>query len=810
MATLLRNLGLGFRRLRRTPLFFLVVVATLGLGIGGTTAIFSVVHALLIEPLPYEEPDRLVRVYEVTQDGGFFTFSGPNYHDLRTGAESFVDVAVFDNTSYTLTESGPPERVVGQAVTPAFFTLLRAQPLVGRLFREEDAAEGAPAVTLLSEGLWRTRFGSRADVVGELIRLNGEAYEVVGVLPGDFGYPDRTARLWTPIELTSDVLVEERGAHYFDALARLAPGVSIDAARAEVEAIAARLAGEYPDSNVGSSMAVVPMHEDLVGDYRPALLVLLGAVGLVLLIACVNVANLFLVRALDRRRELAVRTAIGAGRAQLAGEVLVESLIVAAVGGAVGLLFASVATDAIVALQADDVPRLAGVGINGSVLLFAAAVSIGVGLAFGLAPAWRVTRQARLSEELKDGRGRMERPEHARLRSALVASQVVLAVVLLAGAALLGRSFLNLTNVDYGFRTDAVLTFNIALPEATYPETEQERRFFDRLVTEVQAIPGVRSAGAVFGLPLTGFGFVISVEELDGAPAYDDPADSRSVHVRFATPDYLATLETSVVEGRGLTPADREGAPPVVLVSETAAEMFWPGESALGHSIEIGMGLGELGRVRGEVVGVVEDVRFFSARSQPVPMLYASHAQFPVGFMTVAVHAEGEPASLIPAIRERLGAIDPDIPMYQVRTMDELASADLAQARFYALLLGLFGAMALTLAAVGLYGVVAYTVGRRTREIGVRKALGADGRDVLRMVLRQGAVVVGLGALVGLAGAFASGRLLGDLLFGLEPTDPVTLFGAAGVLVAVAMLATYIPARRATRIDPAVALREDA
>ncbi|MBW3554786.1 MAG: ABC transporter permease, partial [Gemmatimonadetes bacterium] len=490
MPTLFRNSALAFRRLRRAPLFFAVSVGTLAIGIGGNTAIFSVVHALLLEPLPYAEPDQLVRVYEVGRTGSPMTFSAPNYHDIRTGASSFTDVAVIDGTSFTLTESGPPERVTGQRVTPAFFSILGVQPLLGRTLREEDARPGADRVAIVAEGLWRTRFGGRPDLVGQEIRLNGEAYRVVGVMPGDFGYPDQTARIWTPAVLTAEDLTENRGAHYFDAIGRLRPGASVEAARVEVEAIAARLAAEYPDTNAGYSMTVVPLHEDLVGDYRPALLVLLGAVALVLLIACVNVANLFLVRALDRRRELAVRTAIGAGRGRLAGEVMVESLLVSLLGGAAGLLVAALGTDVLVALQAEDVPRLAGVGINGTVLLFTLLVSALVGLAFGLVPAWRAGRQAGLSEELKDGRGRMERPEHVRLRSTLVVAQVVLAVILLGGAGLLGRSFMKLTRVDHGFRTENVLTFDISLPDAAYPTHADARQFFDRLMPEIRAVPG--------------------------------------------------------------------------------------------------------------------------------------------------------------------------------------------------------------------------------------------------------------------------------------------------------------------------------
>jgi len=547
-----------------------------------------------------------------------------------------------------------------------------------------------------------------------------------------------------------------------------------------------------------------------VGDYQSALLVLLGAVGLVLLIACVNVANLFLVRALDRRRELAVRTALGAGRGQLATEVLVESLVVAVAGGVLGLLLAALGTDVIVALQADDVPRLADVGINGPVLLFTLLVALGVGLAFGLVPAWRASRQSDLGTELRDGRGRMTRPEHVRLRSTLVVAQVVLAVVLLAGAALLGRSFLNLTNVDHGFRTDDVLTFNIALPDASYSTLADDRRFYDRLMEDLAAIPGVREAGAVFGLPLTGFGFVISVEEKDAAPAYADPSERQNVHVRVVTPGYLDALEIDVVEGRGILPTDRDGSPPVLVLSRSAAEMLWPDGSAVGHTMEIGMGIGEDVTVGGEIVGVVEDIRFYGARSEPVPTLYAPHAQFPVGFMSVVLHADSDPAGMTAAARERLAAIDPDIPMFQIRTMAELASDDLAQARFYALLLGLFGAMALVLAAVGLYGVIAYTVGRRTREIGIRKALGADSGQILAMVLRHAVLMVGTGAAVGLAAGFFSSRLLTDLLYELEPTDPTTLAASTTVLVVVAIAAAYLPARRATAVDPAVALRDDA
>ena len=806
----LKDVGMAARRLRRTPLFTLVAVATLAIGIGGTTAIFSVVHALLLAPLPYAGADRLVRVYEVSPTGSNSSFSVPNYVDLREQAASFTDIAVFNNTTYTLTESGPPERMAGQTVTPAFFAVLGAAPLRGRTFREDEGVEGAPRVVVISEGLWHTRFGGREDLLGEEVRLDGELHEVVGVMPADFGYPDASARLWTPTDFTPEDLTESRGAHYYDGIGRLRPDVSMEAARSEVEGIGARLAAEYPDNNAGYSMTVVPLHDDLIGDYRPALLVLLGAVGLVLLIACVNVANLFLVRALDRRRELAVRTAVGAGRGRLAGEVLLESLLVAGLGGGLGLALAALGVDALVALQSDSVPRLAGVGINAPVLLFTVAITAVVGVGFGLVPAWRAARRLDVGEELKDGRGRMERPEHVRLRSALVMAQVVLAVVLLGGAALLGRSFLNLTSVDHGFRTDDVLTFRVALPDAAYPDAAADRRFFDLLLEDLRGLPGVREAGAVFGLPLTPWGFVISVEELDGAPAFTDPAVRQNLHTRVATPGYFEAMDMRMEEGRGILPTDREDAPPVIVLSRSAAELLWPGESAIGHTLSIGMTIGDGVRVGGEVVGVVEDIRFYGARSQPLPTLYAAHAQFPVGSMTIVLHGGEDAAALLPGARERLASLDPNVPLFQATTMADLAAQDLAQARFYALLLGAFGAMALTLAAVGLYGVMAYSVGRRTREIGVRKALGADGRDVLAMVLRQAVALIGAGAVLGLVAGFLSSRLLTDLVYGLEPTDPVTLLGATTVLVAVALTAAWVPARRATGIDPAIALRDDA
>ncbi len=812
MDTILQDLRFAFRRLRRTPGFTLVAVLTLALGIGANTAIFSVVNAALLRPLPYPDAQRIVRLF-ATRGGGFGTVSPPDFTDWREQAGVFTGVAAINSADdFTLTGSGSPERVLGAQVTADFFSVLESSPAIGRGFTPSEEVVGQNRVAILSYPLWQQRFGGRPDIVGQPIEMDRVRYTVVGVMPRGFEYP-QGARLWTPLAFTTEDLTTQRGAHYLDVIARLRPGVSLEQAQAAMGAVAERLSGQYPRTNKEWSATAVPMRDALVGDVRPALLILLGAVGLVLLIACVNVANLLLARSMTRARELAIRTALGAGRSAIVRGILSESMVLAVLGGAAGLVVATWATSALIALQPDALRGLGTVSIDGTVLCFTIVLVLITGFIFGLLPAVQASRLTDVSGRLKEGsRSATGGREWWRARGALVGVEMALAVMLLAGAGLLIRSFVRLVQTDPGFRTEHVLTFNLSLPDASYPKPEQSDAFYSRLLTDVRAIPGVEGASGIFGMPLTGFSYQISVYILDGRLLSSDEQDAlASPQIRIIAPDYFDVLGIRTLRGRPITEVDNAAAPRAVVVNEAAARLYWPGEDPVGREITVGtsLGLGR-GRAGGTVVGVVADTKDFGPGEATKPQIFLSHSQMPVTFMSVVVRtASPNSEALLSSIRERLRAIDPNVPIYQARTIDQLMGESVAKPRFYMLLLGTFALCALLLAAIGIYGVMAYVVGQRTHEIGVRMALGARGNQVLREVVARGMrpAIVGLAA--GLAGALALTGVLSKLLYGVSATDPITFAGVALVLVAVALLANWIPARRASRVDPAIALRSE-
>ena len=812
MDTIVQDLRFALRRLRRTPGFTLVAVLTLALGIGANTAIFSVVNAALLRPLPYPESGQLVRVYP-TRDGQRNSVSPPDFVDWQEQAGVFEHAAALNSYSdFTLTGGESPARIPGAQVTADFFTVLRAAPVFGRGFRASDAVVGQDKVAILGYGLWRQRFGSQADIVGKSIELDGTRYTVIGVMPRDFDYP-HDAELWTPLAFTTNELTTQRGAHYLDVVARLAPGVSLERANAAMRSLAGRLAEQYPRTNKAWSAQVVPLRDALVGDVRPALLMLLGAVGLVLLIACVNVANLLLARSMSRARELAIRTALGAGRSAIVRGILSESIVLALLGGAAGLVVAAWSVSALTALQPDALRGVGPVSIDGTVLGFTIALAIVTGFLFGLLPALQAARITDVSGRLKDGsRSATGGREWWRARGALVGVEIALSVMLLVGAGLLIRSFVHLMKTDPGFRTEHLLTFNISLPDASYPKPEQSDVFFTRLLTEVRTLPGVEGASAVFGLPLSGFSYQISLHTLDRRALPSDEADQLpSPQIRIVAPDYFDVLGIRLLRGRPITDADNAHAARAVVVNETAAKLYWPGEDPIGRSITVGTTFGMGGeRAGGTVVGIVSDLRDFGPAEAAKPEVFLSHSQVPVTYMSVAVRtASPESETLLASIRARLASIDPNVPIYRARTMDQLLGDSVAQPRFYMLLLGMFALSALLLAAIGIYGVMAYIVGQRTHEIGVRMALGARGEQVLREAVARGMrpAIMGLGA--GLAGALALTGILTKLLYGVTASDPLTFVGVAVVLTAVALLANWIPARRASRVDPAIALRSE-
>ncbi|HEX7117854.1 MAG TPA: ABC transporter permease [Longimicrobiales bacterium] len=807
MDTVYQELRYAYRALRRSPGFTLVAVLTLALGTGANTAIFSAVNAVLLRPLPYPEPDRVVRVFD-TFDGRPATLSPPNFYDYREQARSFEAIGAYYGTSYALTGEGPAAQIQAARASAGVFEALGIRPALGRTFGPAEEVVGSDRVVVLGHGLWQRRFGGDPAVIGRAIRLDGESYAVVGVMPPGFDYP-RGTELWLPLAFTADDLATQRGAHYLSAVARLRPEATVEQAREEVAAVARRLAVDHPDTNERVGATVVSLHEAMVGDVRPALLILLGAVGFVLLIACANVANLLLARAVGRARELAVRAALGAGRRRLLRQLVVESVALAAVGGACGALFAVWGQAVLMRLQPGGIPRLAEATVDGTVLGFAVVVSLGTGLLFGLLPAVHATRRLDLSAAMKEGgRGGIGTRGGWRARTALIASEVALAVLLLVGAGLMIKSFARLTDVDPGFDPEGVLTFDLSLPGAEYATAERSAAFYRTLLQRIEALPGVETAGGTMILPMSGSDYSISVEALDGAELGDDR--DHSVQVRVVTPGYFRTLRIPLLRGRDFTERDRAGAPKAVVLNEAAAKMLWPDGDALGRTLELGTTMGfRRGRIGGEVVGVVADVKGRGPAEPAWPAAYFPHDQVPIRSLSLAVRTPGDPNRLIRPIRGLVAELDPDVPMYGEQPMTRLVDRSVAEARFYMTLLAVFATVALTLAAIGIYGVMAHLVRHRTREIGIRIALGAHRTDVLRMVFRQAMAVALAGLAIGLAAAAALSRTLSGLLFELSPTDPPTYGAVAVVLAGVAALATFLPARRAASVDPVEALRDE-
>jgi putative ABC transport system permease protein len=810
---MLQDLRYALRQLTKHSGFTIVVTLVLALGIGGNTAIFGAVRAVLLRPLGFPDAGRLVRAEPAPVDAPgtaarLRTVSPPDFVDWRTDNRTFAEMAAMNEGGYALTGEGAAEQIGGTSVTGGFFNVMGVRPLLGRGLTPGDDAPDAALVVVLGFSLWQRRFGGDEGVVGSTARFDGEAYTVVGVMPPGFTYPDNS-EVWLPLRFTAEELATQRGAHYLDVIGRLKGGVTYPAAESDVRRIAARLATEYPRTNAGSSARLVPLRDSLVGDVRPAILILLGAVGLVLLVACTNVASLMLVRGLARQRELAIRTALGAARTRLVRGLLVESLVLAALGGLVGILLAVWGTSLIAHIRSSDIPFLSQTRVDGMVLAFAAAVSLGTGLLFGAVPAWQASSVHGLEARLKDdSRGTSGGRGKQRTRNALVVAELALALVLLAGAGLLMKSFLRLSGVELGMNPHHVLSFELALPDAGYPEPHQSAEYFRALREQIDALPGVETSGAVFGLPLSGFSYVISSYSLDGRQLTDEDEDRLSVQIRVVTPGYFRALGIPLVQGRGIEAQDRADAPRVLVINEAAARLVWPGEIPLGHRLTVGtrMGVSDT-RAGGEVVGVVGDVREWGPATPARPTLFLSHEQFPVGFMAVVVRATGDPTALVEPIRRILAPLDPDVPMSGVRTMDQRVAAAVAQPRLYMLLLGIFAGVAVLLAAVGIYGLVAQTVEQRTREFGVRLALGADRRDVVRLVIRQAGAQTAIGVGIGLAGAVVAGKVLARLLFDVRPADPVTLLGVGAGIALVALVTSYLPARRAARVEPAEALR---
>ena len=810
MEKLRQDIHYAVRRLLKSPGFTLICVLTLGLGIGANAAIFSVVHGVLLTPLPYPESTRLVGVYHHVE-GKRIVMSGPNFIDVRDNAKTLENAAASTRARVILTGQGDPVRLTGARVSASLFDVLRVRPELGRTFHADEDTPGKTNVVVLSHALWQQRFGSDPSVIGRMIQIDGTPTEVIGVMPAGFSYP-ADMQAWFPLKYDENFVSKQRGAWYLQVIARLRPGVTPEQSAAEVEAIGRNLARQYPevDGNVG--MTTFPLLEAMVGDVRPSVLVLLAAVGFVLLIACANVANLLLARAATRESEMAVRAALGAGRGRLLRQLLTESIILSIVGAGVGLLLAVWGVAFLIELRPQGIPRLGDVHVDSAVILFTAGVAILTGLLFGAVPALHATRDSVAGSLKEAGRGAMGTRAGARVRSVLVVAELALALMLLVGAGLLLRSFIRLQAVDPGFRPDQTLTFELTFPDGRYDDDNETRivSFFDQLLPRLKALPGVRSTGAVMALPLSGANFNIGFE-VEGRPPVA-AANQPSMEMRVATPGYFSAIGIPLKRGRLFTEDDRPGSTPVLLLTESAAREFFPREDPIGKRIKIGWGKrvhGQRMMAGGEVVGIVGDVKEAGLAEPDAPQLYLPLRQWPVQSMAVVVRTATQPSSLADAAADQVHTVDPALPVSNVRPLSEIISRSISQPRFYMTLLGVFAAVALVLAAIGIFGVLSYAVAQRTREIGIRMALGARERSVVTMVVRQAMYLVVAGVAIGTVAALLVSRTLSTMLFAVTATDPATFAGVAALLIAVALFASYLPARRATRVDPIVALRAE-
>ena len=804
METLWQDLRFGVRLLLSKPGFALIAIVSLALGIGANTAIFSLVDAVLLRPLPFREPERLVIVWEDASSIGFprNTPAPANYADWKSQNRVFEDMAALSWQSFNLTEDGEPERVEAQAVTANFFSLLGIKPELGRTFSPEEDQPGRNRVVLVSHGLWQRRFGGDPAFVGREILLNGEKRTVLGVMPPGFQFLAKDTGLWVPIALSPGQLANRDG-HYLTVVARLKPGVTTAQAGADIAGISERLRRDYPQSNFGLGSLVISLREQLAGDVRLALIVLLVAVGFVLLIACANIANLLLSRGAARHREIAVRSALGAGRGRIVRQLLTESVVLAAAGGIAGLIFASWSFSFLKQIIPDSMSLNATVGIDARVFGFTLLLSLLTGIIFGLAPALQAAK-VDLNEALKLSGGRSGTGTgHRRMRGALIVTEVALALVLLVGAGLLIQTFVRLRALDIGLNPENVLTLRTTLPLGKYGELAKRTAFYQQVLERVRSVPGVVSAGYTTAVPLTWKGGTNSFT-VEG----HEPGPGQDANFRQVSPGYMETIGIKLREGRYLTDRDDSQAQPVAIINATMARQFWQGENALGRRFKND---GDESQRWFTVVGIVGDVKEMGLEAPAKPEMFFPYQQMGGTLWNIPrdliVRTTGDPLSITPALRQAIWSVDSSQPISNIRTMDEILAEEVAQRRVGMTMLVAFATLALLLASLGIYGVISYSVTQRTQEIGIRMALGASRGDVLRLVMTDGLRLAETGVAIGLGAAFAMTRLMAGLLYGVSASDPRTLALVTVLLTAVALLACYVPARRATKVDPMIALR---
>jgi predicted permease len=815
METFLQDLRYGLRTLTKKPGFTIVAVITLALGIGANSTIFSVVNGLLLRPLPYQDSDRLAIIWthspgaNVAQDWP----SPGQYAAINSGNNAFEGIAIAHGSNVILTGLGTPERIGAVRTTSIMFSLLGAQPLLGRVFLPEEDSPGKPSTAILSYAFWQQQFGGDPNVIGQAVMLNGRSYTVVGVMPAGFSLNYEVmptvgaiaqADVLLPLPLSAEDL-NNQGDENYNLLARLKPGITIAQAQAELDSVVNGLEQQYPDYYPASrrfSLSVRPLLEQVVGDVRPALMVLLGAVGFVLLIACANVANLLLARAAAREKEMAIRTALGARRWRVVRQLLTESVLLAVMGGALGLLIAIWGLDALRSLNPGNIPLLQNVGIDGRVLAFTFAVAMLTGMLFGLAPAVR-SSQVNLNESLKEGGRSLVSSGHNRLRNLLVIAEMALSLILLISAGLLIRSFIRVQQVEPGFDAHNVLSLRLSVVGTEYADQSRRKIFYQQLWERIRRLPGVESVGGASILPLSGsIGWgSVTIE------GYTEASGESSIQAdqRIASAGYFETMKIPLISGRFFTEQDMKGSMEVAIIDENMARTYWPGADPIGKRLKRGGASSDAPWMT--VVGVAANVKQYALDSDSRVTFYTPHEQALAGTMFVTARTFGDPGSLASAVTNEARAIDPNVPVYDVKTMEQRLSESLARRRFAMIALGLFAAVAMLLAAVGIYGVMSYAVAERTREIGIRMALGAQTSDVLKLVIRQGMVLAIIGVSIGLAGAIGMTRVMSSLLFGVGATDPVTFAALSLLLGGVALLACYLPARRAMNVDPMIALR---